>query len=163
MKSPELTKGKIISPAEQRYSHINYPVFCFKYLHRDYHLDNCTDSEKKNLIDQLVQISGCTWKQLQLSPRHGIGSEKLSISSLKTNLPISFTEEVKNLLAFRFDGKKSFVGFRDGFLFHIFLLTGISRYIIIEGGRIRIKGATQGQTPLRIKATADGVKNYFPA
>jgi hypothetical protein len=122
MKPPELTKGKKISLTEQKYGNINYPVFCFKHLHRDYHLSNCSDSEKKNLIDQLIQISSYTWEQLQLSHRHGVGSEKISISSIKTKLPLSFTEEVKNLLAFRFEGKKSFVGFRNGFLFHIFFI-----------------------------------------
>jgi hypothetical protein len=121
MKPPKLTKRSKLK-IEQKYNGIDYPVFCFKHLHKDYHLNKCDDSEKKCLIDQLILLSSYTWNKLQLSPRHGIGSEKIQINSIRPELPLSFTEDVKNLLAFRFDGKKAFVGFRNGFLFHIFYI-----------------------------------------
>jgi hypothetical protein len=46
MKPPKLTKGNKLK-VEQKYSDINYPVFCLKHLHKDYHLNKCDDNEKK--------------------------------------------------------------------------------------------------------------------
>jgi hypothetical protein len=121
MKSPKPTVGNRLK-IEQKHSSVDCPVFCFKYLHKDYHLNKCDDREKKCLMEQLVLISNHTWQQLKLSPRHGVGSEKIQISSIKPALPVSFTEDVEDLLAFRFDGMKVFVGFRSGFLFHVFYI-----------------------------------------
>lgn len=99
----------------------NYPVFCFKYLHKDYHLDKCTDEEKRKLIEKIVKISSMTWEQLQFAPKHGLGSEKISPGSIRIKAD-SFSEEVNTLLAFRFDALKPFVGFRDGFIFYVFYI-----------------------------------------
>jgi hypothetical protein len=122
IKKPTSNKGANIQQPEVRYNNIDYPIFCFKHLHKDYSLSKCEDSEKKNFVSQLVLLSSHTWNDIQLAPKHGLGSEKINLSSIKASLPVSFTEEVKHLLAFRFDGKKAFVGFRSGFIFHIFYL-----------------------------------------
>ncbi|OAV69617.1 hypothetical protein Barb6_00013 [Bacteroidales bacterium Barb6] len=63
-----------------------------------------------------------TWEQLQRSPKHGIGSEKIELNALKANIPPSFGKDVPHLLAFRFDGKKPFVGCRDKSVFHILFI-----------------------------------------
>ncbi|MDR1918140.1 MAG: hypothetical protein LBQ65_00660 [Tannerellaceae bacterium] len=124
MKKPALDKGQRFSIKEEIEDvfPIDYPVFCFKHLQRDYHLNKCTADEKKCLIEQIVLLSQKTWDEIQLSPRHGSGSEKIDIKSIKAPLPMSFTEDVKHLLALRFDGKKAFVGFRHKFIFHIFYI-----------------------------------------
>jgi hypothetical protein len=124
IKSPAPHKGKaLIQSDKPRVERINYPVFCFKYLHKDYHIDKCTPEEKKKLIEHIVSLSSMTWEQLQLSPRHALGSEKISPQSIKASIPSDYmSEEVNTLLAFRFDGKKPFVGFRNGFIFHVFYI-----------------------------------------
>jgi hypothetical protein len=121
-KSIFIEKGKFVKTSGLLSETINYPVFCFKYLHKDYHLDKCTNDEKRKFIEQILRISSMSWEQLQLAPKHGTGSEKISPHSIKTNIPNHFSEEVGTLLAFRFDGKKPFVGFRNGFIFHIFYI-----------------------------------------
>ncbi len=102
----------------------DHPVFCFSYLHKDFGLDACTNTEKRNFIEQIVMLSRLTWNQIQLAGRHQAGSEKIALDSIRTKLPPEFplSEEVNTLLAFRFDGKKAFVGFRDKFIFHIFYI-----------------------------------------
>lgn len=103
---------------------LSHPVFCFKYLHKDYSLDKCTAEEKRALIEQLVLLSQFEWKALQLSGRHGLGSEKIEINSLNNGIriPYDLTQEVKHLLAFRFDGKKVIVGHRERFVFHVLFI-----------------------------------------
>jgi hypothetical protein len=99
-----------------------HPIFCFKHLHKDYHIDKCTDNEKKQLIDKIIKISSITWKELEYASRKGLGAEKIQITSIKPSIPASFTDDVNHLLAFRFDGKKPFVGFRNKFVFHVFYI-----------------------------------------
>ena len=124
MKHPESNRGRILSAPESKYNAIDYPIFCFKHIHRDYNLDRCNESEKKLLMEHLVKLSSRTWTQIQLAPRHGAGSEKISLSSIKAPLPQTFplTDDVASLLAIRFDGMKAVIGFRNGFIFHIFYI-----------------------------------------
>jgi hypothetical protein len=98
---------------------IDHPVFCFKHLHEDYHLRECDNQEKKCLIERIVLLSSCTWNKLQLAPRHGIGSEKIAKNAIRASIPHPFDEDYGDPLAFRFDGMKTIVGFRKGFLFHV--------------------------------------------
>ena len=107
-------------PLERKpYNDINYPVFSFRYLHKDYNIDKCDDNEKKSLLRQIVTLSNRAWEELKLIPKHGLGSEKISLNAIRTNLPSNLSVEVQHLLAFRFDGKKAFLGVREGFVFHV--------------------------------------------
>ena len=101
---------------------IDHPVFCFRYLHPNHHLKDCTDGEKVALIERLVLLSKLSWSEIMMSPRHGIGSEKIALASLKTPIPVSFTEDVTFVLAFRFKDKAPFVGYRNRFIFHILFI-----------------------------------------
>jgi len=96
----------------------NYPVFCFKHLQADYSLAQCDKDERAAFIEQLCMYSQMTWQQIILAPRHGLGSEKISLDSIRAPLPRSVTPDV-TLLALRFDGKKPFVGYRYHFIFHV--------------------------------------------
>jgi hypothetical protein len=101
---------------------LDYPVFCFKHLHKKHDLDKCEDTEKKSLIEKIVTLSQLSWKDIQNSPRHGLGSEKIAISSIKPSCPPFITDDVKHLLAIRFDGMKPMLGHRNKFIFHILFL-----------------------------------------
>lgn len=98
---------------------INYPVFCFKYLHRNYNIDKCENDDKIKFIEQIIKLSGLTWQDIEYSPRHGMGTEKIQRSAIKLDLPKEITDDVVHFLAFRFNGRKPFVGFRDRFIFHV--------------------------------------------
>lgn len=124
-KQPALTQGKkfnIDSTGMVEVPHYDYPIFCFKHLHKDYNLDHCDADEKKSLIEQIVILSQMTWQEIQMAPRHGIGTEKIDISSLSSPCPPFITEDVKFLLAFRFQGKKPFLGHRNRFIFHVIFI-----------------------------------------
>lgn len=106
-----------------KFHYINHPVFCFNYISKKgYSFNDCDDQEKLDLINKLTTLSNMTWAEIQLSPKHGLGSEKIAIKSIKTKLPNNFTEDVSFLLALRFSGKKAMVGYRNEFIFHVFFL-----------------------------------------
>ena len=82
------TKGtKNIDTSKIEVRNYDYPIFCFKHLHKDFHINKCIDS-------------------LNCELPHSIKS----------------TEDVKFLLAFRFDQMKPFVGFRNRFIFHVLFI-----------------------------------------
>ncbi|HEY8938144.1 MAG TPA: hypothetical protein VIM65_23140 [Cyclobacteriaceae bacterium] len=96
----------------------DYPVFCLRHVHKNHHLDDCTDSELASLIMRMHKLSTMTWKDIQMAPRHGMGTEKISQDSIKTGIPAHITPDV-TFYALRFEGKKPFVGYRSGYVFHV--------------------------------------------
>lgn len=100
-------------------NNFNHPVFCFRYLHRNCHINKCESNEKIDLLERIVKLSGLSWQEIETTGRHGFGSEKISRESIKQDLPNDITEDVSHFLALRFSGKKAFVGFRNKFVFHI--------------------------------------------
>ena len=115
-------KGKSIQTHSS--SNINYedecPIFSFKYLAKDtkYCISNCIDDDKIAFVDQFFKLSHLSWKQIKNNGRHKLGCEKINHSSIKTAIPPNITPD-GILLAFRFNGKKPMIGFRDKSIFHI--------------------------------------------
>lgn len=115
--------GNLVTPTQDKWEKsFDYPVFCFKHLHKDYHLSQCEDEDRIALVNQLVVLSSLTWQEIQYSGRHGAGSEKIKISSMKPKKPVFLTPDVDFLLAIRFSGKKPMIGHRNKFVFHILYL-----------------------------------------
>jgi len=60
-----------------------YPIFCFRYMDKDYHLEKCQKDEKVALIQRLVKLSQeFTWKRIQHEDKHHWGSEKIEWNAL---------------------------------------------------------------------------------
>lgn len=97
-------------------SSFDYPVFCFKHLHPDFGIEQCDNNELAQLLRQIVRLSTLKWTAIQTAPKHGIGSEKISISSINPSLPIFLSGDVNHLLSFRFDGLKPFLCHRNKFV-----------------------------------------------
>jgi hypothetical protein len=121
---PKINQGRKVTVSEAQASansRIDYPVFSFKHMHPSHDLDCCSDDEKISLIEQLTKLSTMTWAEIRLLPRHGMGAEKIALSSIRPSLPTSLdlTADVEHLFAFRFQARKPFVGHLDGYIFHI--------------------------------------------
>jgi len=120
IKQPELKSGKNIQkPQEISIMDYKHPIFCFRYLHKDYGLTPCETGEKVSLIDQTARLSQLTWDEIKLANKLGLGSEKIAIGAIRPSKPDIITSEVGFLLAFRFQGLKLFAGHRNRFVFHI--------------------------------------------
>lgn len=99
-----------------------HPIFCFRFIHKDYSLDQCDNDQKAAFVTQLSLLSQLSWQKLILTHRHGSGSEKINIDSLKAKPPDFITEDVEHLIVFRYQGKKPFVGHRNRFIFHVIFI-----------------------------------------
>lgn len=118
---PVLNKGSFVALPENEVikSDIDYPIFCFKHLHRDYGVDMCTKDEKAALISKMATLSQLTWSQIQLAGKHGLGAEKIKRNAIKASIPSFITEDVDDLFAIRFKGKAPIVGHKSGSIFHV--------------------------------------------
>jgi len=118
--SPSLNQGKNIKTPENEFWHtIDYPIFCFRHLHRDYCLDQCDQKQKADVLERVVNLSKFRWTDVRLMGRHQLGSEKISRSSIKPSIPSSITQDIEFFLAFRFSGLAPMIGFQNKAVFHI--------------------------------------------
>lgn len=100
----------------------DYPIFCFKYLHKDYSLEQCENHEKIALIEKLCKLSQLTWDQIYKTPRHGLGCEKISRDAIRCGIPPHITSDVTSFIAFRFCSHAPMVGYKNQRIFHIIWL-----------------------------------------
>lgn len=120
LKAREADEGKNIKVAESAIvADLDYPIFCFKHLSKTHGLDRCTDAEKSAFIERLAKLSGMSWTQIQFADKHGLGSEKISKTSIQVGLPSFLSSDVSFLLAYRFDGLKPFLAHRRGTILHV--------------------------------------------
>lgn len=120
LKARVADEGKNIKVADSvNIPKFDYPIFCFKHLSKTHGLDRCTNAEKAAFIERLSKLSGMTWNQIQFAPKHGLGSEKITVESIKPGLPDFLSSDVGFLFAYRFDGKKPFVAHKSGTILHV--------------------------------------------
>jgi hypothetical protein len=116
-------KGKIkevssSSSSDWFYSDKSNPAFSLKYIQKKYSIENMPDDEKISLINRLSILSKMSWGDIKTAPRHGLGQEQIKRDSFNVAIPDFATPDVK-FLSLRYNGKKPFVGFRDGKIFYI--------------------------------------------
>jgi len=121
LKRPPLNQGKNLKvPNEEEGSTNNLtPHFSFEHLQKGFKISDCSKEQQQQLATRLEELSSMTWNQIILSPRHGLGLETISHSSIKPP-----TEEFKDkrLLSIRFAAKNPMVGFRQGRVFYFLWL-----------------------------------------
>lgn len=118
-------EAKLISPPNvrliEKLPDTEPPIFSLEKISPDYCLSNCQKDEKSSFADTLHKLSKLTWQQIRHSPRHGSGCEKIDIKSIRGKKPLDLPADTV-FLAFRFSGKKTMVGYKDGRIFHIIWL-----------------------------------------
>jgi hypothetical protein len=99
------------------------PVFSFQHMNSNsgWSIDCCQAEDRAQLSAKLFRLSQLTWAQIRQSSRHALGSEILTLSTINASIPAVITDDVK-LLAFRYNGKKAMVGYKDGHVFHVIWL-----------------------------------------
>ncbi len=119
IKGQEPNKGSKIKLSITGEQKIDYPVFCFRHLHQNYSLESCQTEDREKLVERLYQLSKMSWQDIQLSNKHGFGSEKIKRHTIKPSIPKEISEDVDFFLALRYNGKKPIVGYRNGAIFHL--------------------------------------------
>lgn len=94
------------------------PVFCFHYLHDNFHLDQCDKNARAAFAMALVKRSSLTWDDLARLPRHKLGWELIPGEQLRMTLPDKFSDSRK-VMVMRYDGMLPMAGVRVGQTFHV--------------------------------------------
>lgn len=117
IRAPQPDKGRFApTPTAAPPPDTLYPAVSLRYLKSSHCISNCTKDEQAAFANRIREMTQMTWAQIKQAPRHGLGHEK--IAQLKHKLPSGAPDDA-HALAFRFDGKKPMVGFRDGNIFYV--------------------------------------------
>jgi hypothetical protein len=125
IKRPPPTQGQRISVPDTAIepSDNQPPLFSLRYLDNGaYALSRCQVREKAAFADTLYRLSQLSWGELRLSPRHGLGYERIARQAIRAGIPRHITEDVTYFIAFRFLGRAPMVGYRVGAIFYILWL-----------------------------------------
>jgi hypothetical protein len=117
---PEKNKGKRFTSQDP----INYdnkpPIFSLERLKEGkYCFSHLDQKDKAAFAESIFKRRNIPWKNIKNLPRHGLGIEKISKSSIKTALPKNITADFDDFLVFRFSGKKPMVGYRIHDIFYV--------------------------------------------
>lgn len=100
-------------PVSDNVYDFDYPIFCFKHLHKKFSLDKCNNRHKKDFITRLTKLTELGFEEINKSGRHQYGNEKIHKKSLKIKIPEFITEDVDFLYAYRYNGRKNpFLAYR---------------------------------------------------
>ena len=120
LKSPKKKKGVRISAVETPNYNDRPPVFSLQRIQdTKYCLSSLDKDDKSAFADAIYRRRIITWKEINNQHRHALGLEKISRDGIKAPIPAFITEDVDHFLAFRFNGKKAMVGYRQKYVFYV--------------------------------------------
>lgn len=96
------------------------PVFSLERLQTGNYCFSALDQEHKAMFAEAIfRRKSLTWTEIKQSPKHGLGTEKISKDAIKAPMPSFITEEVDEFLVFRYHGKNPMVGYRQKDVFFV--------------------------------------------
>lgn len=121
-----IDNNKILEKNIEGFSDIDYPLFSFKYLHKDSFTERNDSLFLQGFLLRLQSLSILGWDGIRTSHRHSYGMEKIPRKQFNVQLriiPPFITPEVEHLHVFRSSGdNRTFVGFQQNKIFHIFFI-----------------------------------------
>lgn len=119
IKKPSKGKSKLSVQDEPNYDDMP-PVFSLERIQNSkYCFSKLDQNNQAAFANAIYRRREITWKQIKQEARHGLGYEKIATSSIKTAIPRFITDDIKNLLAFRFSGMNPMVGYRQKNIFYV--------------------------------------------
>jgi hypothetical protein len=96
------------------------PIFSLEKLQPGNYCLSCLDQENKAMFAEAIfRRKSLTWNQIKQQDKHGLGTEKISKSSIKAPIPRFITEDVDDFLVFRYHGLRPMVGYRQKDVFYV--------------------------------------------
>lgn len=96
------------------------PLFSLERIQAgDYCFSSMSTDCKAFFGDAIFRRRTLTWSEIKQAGRHGLGFEKIAKSSIKAPIPAFIKDDVDHFLAFRFNGMRPMVGFRQRDIFYV--------------------------------------------
>jgi len=97
-----------------------YPLFSFQNLDSKFCLHPCDIVHKAALIERLRILGALPWQTISDSPREQYGYEMIPFDEIKATRPSFLTNDVTEVMVFRFKGDESRVaGHKQNRIFYI--------------------------------------------
>lgn len=115
------------SPKKERF-HVqeppNYdnrpPLFSLEKVQSGKYGFKSLDTKNKAMFaEAMFRRRSLPWSHLQKQHRHKLGTEKISKFSITAAIPSSISEDLNGFLAFRYNGKRPMVGYREKNVFFV--------------------------------------------
>jgi hypothetical protein len=101
-----------------------YLVFSFERVQSGrYCFSNLEKNDKANVSEMIFRRKDFTMIDLIQSPKHGLGTEKIPVTSINAPMP-HFIDKGSKLLSLRFSGKKPVIGYVVANIFYILWFDG---------------------------------------
>ena len=97
------------------------PAFSFeKMMDGSGHSFNCCEDEDRlALAKRVFMLSRTPWNQIKMASSKGFGSESIPRDRIRPGIPASVTQDVSHFFSLHYSGKKRFLGYRVGQIFHV--------------------------------------------
>jgi len=123
IKKPKATRAPFLRTEETPPTNLDAqpPAFSFeKMADGSGHSFNCCQEEDRlALSKRMFMLSRMPWQQINLAPSKGMGAEKISRGEINPGIPTAVTEDVSYFYSLHYYGKKRFIGYKVGQIFHI--------------------------------------------
>lgn len=111
--------GRITIPDVTNYDN-RPPIFSLERVQNgDYCFSVLDQADKAQFAEAVFKRRTLTWTQIKKMDRHGLGFEKIAKNSVRAQIPLFIKDDVRQLLAFRFNGLKPMVGYRINNVFYV--------------------------------------------
>ncbi len=96
------------------------PIFSLeKVIGDDYCFTKLDDTNKKQFAESIYKRRDIKWSEIKKINKHKLGTEQIPKHQIKGKMPNNIKDDTNYFLAFRYNGKKSMVGYRDKNIFYI--------------------------------------------
>lgn len=121
IKAQITSKTSGISAEQPKIDYNKSPIiFSLERLVRGkYCFSSLENQDKQQFAESIFKRKNLTWEEVISSPKHGLGTEKISVNSISETKPQFVTDDVNNYLALRYFGKKPMVGIRQKNVFYV--------------------------------------------
>lgn len=110
---------KVLTISRQRVEEPPKVTFGFEHLHNFSWTETKDVRFFKDFLSHLQKFSTMTWQAIYGSPRHGLGTETLPVSSIRPQI-FGIPNEIQKLLVLRATGDNHpFLGYRDKDTFQV--------------------------------------------
>jgi hypothetical protein len=79
----------------------------------------CQDDDRLTLAKRIYMLSRLSWRAIRQAPSKGFGAEQIPRHRIRPPVPSSVTEDVTFFYSLHYSGRKRFIGYRTGQIFHI--------------------------------------------
>lgn len=120
IKKQKPKQGSLVKSQEPPDYDRNPPIFSLEKLQAGkYCLSNLDQENKAMFADAIFRRKELTWSDIKRADKHGLGTEKISQSAIKAPTPRFITEDLEHYLAFRYNGLRPMVGYRQRDIFYV--------------------------------------------